>query len=750
MSSQSFLESIARRCGAHPWRTLAAWGVALVVALALTVTLLGGALTSEGAVTNNPESQRADTLINERLHAEESINELVVLRSAVRTVDEPIFQQRANDVLTAATGLGSDVVKGGAIYTTVPDLSLISRDRHATVIPVSMAGTQTDAEKNVDALSTAVKRAGQGNGFDVLVTGGPSINRDFTQIGESDLKSGELFGIGVALIILVLVFGALVAAGIPLLLSVVSIILAMGMAAIVGQFLELSTFITNMITMIGLAMGIDYSLFIVSRYREERGAGRPKLDAIARTGGTAGRAVLFSGGSVIVALGGLLLVPMSIFHSMALGAMFAVFAALLAALTLLPALLGLLGDRVNSLRVPFLGSARNDGHPGETGFWDRVAHGVMARPVVSLIVACLVLLAAAASTCNRQGVGRGRHPPGRQGVAPGLRHAVRGLPLVPDGQRADRRERGGRRSGRPTGDGLTWCRHQGRPGVQGRHHQRDQPSRRPDGAHLPSAAGQTDEQARAAVQRLRTQLVPVAFAGVPATVLVTGQTAYVIDYLATINEYTPWVFLFVLGLSFVFLTVVFRSLVVPLKAILMNLLSVGAAYGLMVVVFQKGWGADLLGLQQVDYIEAWMPLFLFAILFGTSMDYHVFLLSRIREHFDQGNSNTESVAFGLRIDREDHHRRSDHHGGGVRRVRRRAAGHVPATRVRAGGGGAPRCHARAHACSCRPPCACSATPTGGSRSGSTGYPTYGWRRAHPCAPLPRRAPPCAPLPRRSA
>ncbi|MCJ7796029.1 MAG: MMPL family transporter, partial [Thermoleophilia bacterium] len=164
---------------------------------------------------------------------------------------------------------------------------------------------------------------------------------------------------------------------------------------------------------------------------------------------------------------------------------------------------------------------------------------------------------------------------------------------------------------------------------------------------FPQAAGQTDEQVRAAVKDLRTQVIPQAFAGVPATALVTGQAAYGVDYLATIEQYTPWVFLFVLGLSFIFLTAVFRSLVVPLKAILMNLLSVGAAYGLLVIVFQKGWGAGWLGLQQVDYIEAWIPLFLFAILFGTSMDYHVFLLSRIRERFDEGHSNTDSVAFGL-------------------------------------------------------------------------------------------------------
>jgi len=620
----------------------------LVVAVALTVTLLGGALTSEGAATNNPESDRADKLINARLHSEDTINELVVLKSTERTVDDPVFQQRANDMLAAAIALGTDVVKGGAMYTMVPDPSLVSRDRHATVVPVSMAGSQSEIEKNVDALSAAVKKAGQGDGFEVLVTGGPSINRDFTQIGESDLKSGEIFGIGVALVILVLVFGALVAAGIPLLLSVVSIVIAMGMAAIAGQFLELSTFITNMITMIGLAMGIDYSLFIVSRYREERGAGRSKLDAIARTGGTAGRAVVFSGGSVIVALGGLLLVPMSIFHSMALGAMFAVLGAVLAALTLLPALLGLLGDRVNSLRVPFLKGARNHGHPAEAGFWHRIAHGVMARPVVSLTVAGLVLLVAGSFyfQLDEGSVGVDTLPADRESrqafdllSADFPSSLMANVQIAVDGAAADPAVQSAVAS--------LAAAIEADPAFEGAIITATSPTGDLTVLTFPQTAGQTDEQAREAVRRLRTEVIPQAFSGVPATALVTGQAAYAVDYLATIEQYTPWVFLFVLGLSFIFLTAVFRSLVVPLKAILMNLLSVGAAYGLLVMVFQKGWGAGLFGLQQVDYIEAWIPLFLFAILFGTSMDYHVFLLSRIRERFDEGHSNTDSVAFGL-------------------------------------------------------------------------------------------------------
>ena len=340
---------------------------------------------------------------------------------------------------------------------------------------------------------------------------------------------------------------------------------------------------------------------------------------------------------------------MSIFHSMALGAMFAVLGAILAALTLLPALLGLLGDRVNSLRVPFLKSARNDGHPGETGFWHRVAHGVMSRPVVSLTVACLVLLLAASFylQLDKGSVGVDTLPAdreSRQGFdilsADFPSSLMSNVQIAVDGPAADPAVKQAVAS-------LTAA-IEADPAFEGAITSTTSPAGDLTVLTFPQAAGQTDEQARAAVERLRTQVVPQAFSGVPATALVTGQAAYEVDYLDHHRPVTlPWVFVFVLGLSFIFLTAVFRSLVVPLKAILMNLLSVGAAYGLLVMVFQKGWGAGLLGLQQVDYIEAWIPLFLFAILFGTSMDYHVFLLSRIRERFDEGHSNTDSVAFGL-------------------------------------------------------------------------------------------------------
>lgn len=647
MSSQSFLERLARRCGAHPWRVLAVWAVALVACGALIALLLGGNLSGDGSFTNEPESLRADNLIADRLSPTEQVTELVVVSSDTLTVDDAAFRGKVDAVIAAATGLGADLVSSAVGYTVAPDPSLVSIDKYSAVVSVTMPGTVKDATPNLGALHEAVKAAGERGDFEVLVTGNASIQQEFNEIGESDLRTGETFGIGVALIILVLVFGTVVAAGIPLALAVVSIVVALAMAAVTSQVLELSTFITNMVTMIGLAMGIDYSLFIISRFREERQLGRPKLDAVARTGGTAGRAVLFSGGCVVLALAGLLLVPSSIFHSMALGAMFAVIGAVLAALTLLPAILGLFGDKIDALRVPFLGRAERQGR-GDRGFWHWASHAVMRRPVVSLVIACGLLLAASAFyfQLEKGAGGADTMPPSAESGRAYQKLAcefpsslLTSVYVAVDGDAADPAVLAAVERLKTDIEKE--------PAFEGAIATQVAPSGDLTVLQFPQTANSTFEQSRAAVERLRDTYVPAAFAGVDAEALVTGQTASITDYLATIDGYTPLVFLFVLSLSFVFLMAVFRSLVVPLKAILMNLLSVGAAYGLLVVVFQKGWGAEILGLQQVAYIEAWIPLFLFAILFGTSMDYHVFLLSRIREHFDEGHSNTDSVAFGL-------------------------------------------------------------------------------------------------------
>ncbi len=514
-----------------------------------------------------------------------------------------------------------------------------------------MAQPAGSAPDDAEALTAAAREAAASSDFEVLVTGEASINSDFGATAESDLRKGEMFGVGIALVILVLVFGAVVTAAVPLIMALASILLAMGITAMVGQVTELSFFITNMITMIGLAMGIDYSLFVVSRYREERAAGRDKIDAIGRSASTASRSVLFSALAVILALGGLFLVPSTLFQSMALGAIIAVFTALLAALTLLPALLGAMGDRVNALRVPFLRKTGGTGRPG--GFWDRVSNGVMRRPVMSLIVAggMLLLMASLYFSIDLGSAGVETLPASmasRQGFEV-LQSGFPGASIQP----VEVTIAGGPASPAVT-QGIDNLRTAlaGDPAFVGPGTTRTSPDGQLTVLSLVVMGEPNGGAAQAAVRTLRSEYLPAAFAGtglVAGTdVLTTGQTSLTIDYLDTINGATGWVFLFILGLSFVLLLVVFRSIVVPLKAILMNLLSVGAAYGLMVAVFQKGWGADLLGLQRVDFVEAWVPLFLFAILFGTSMDYHVFLLSRIRERFDQTGDNREAVAFGLR------------------------------------------------------------------------------------------------------
>jgi putative drug exporter of the RND superfamily len=642
------LDAIARRSAEHPWLTVAGWAVLLVLAVLAIMFLLGDALTTEQALTGDPESSQADVLI-EQMRGPDRITEIVIVRSPTLTVDDPAFRGRVQSLYSEMLGLGENVVEQGFSYLIFPEPSLISADRQATIMPFVMAGSFDDADRNIDQVLAVVEEADGQDGFEVLVTGGASIGHDFQEIAERDLRTGETFGAGVALIILVVVFGALVAALIPLGLALVAITAAVALSALVGQVFELTFFVTNMITMMGLAVGIDYSLFIVSRYREERAAGRDKLAAVGRTGATATRAVLFSGMTVILALLGLLLVPTNIFRSLAIGAILVVAAAVLAAMTLLPAILGLLGDRVNSWRVPYLSrrALMAGGQPG--GFWDRLSLAVMARPILSVALATglLILPATAFFSITTGAVGVSSLPDSAEsrrgfdildedfsfGLLTPVEIVVQGdyrSPAVQDGVR--------RLEERLAGDPAFVA-----------------PLRRetsPDQMLAVLSASLTldpnGDEAYESIKRLRAEVIPESFAGSGARVLVTGLTAQNVDFFDLIGRYTPLVFAFVLSLSFLLLMLVFRSLVVPVKAILMNLLSVGAAYGLIVLAFQKGWGSRIFGFQQIDIVEAWIPLFLFSILFGLSMDYHVFLLSRIRERFDQTHDNTESVAFGVR------------------------------------------------------------------------------------------------------
>jgi putative drug exporter of the RND superfamily len=637
-------ESLARASSRRPWLTLGIWILVIVAAGITSSRLLAGALTTDVAFTNQPEAKRAADLVEERF-GDPGVTELFIINSPSLTVDDGRFQAEVRALQAEARDLAGEDLKSVVTFYDTKDPSMVSQDRHTTLMPVVFQEAEVLADylPEVRELAESGSRAGD---FRTQTFGAITIEDDFSAIAEEDLATGESFGIIVALIVLVIVFGAVVAGIVPIAMGIGAIAVATGVTALVGQLTDFSFFVTNMITMMGLAVGIDYSLFIVSRYREERQRGRAKLDAIGATGATASRAVFFSGMTVVLALVGMLILPTTIFRSLAAGAIFVVVAAVVASLTLLPALLGLLGDRVNSLRVfrrkPVVGTE------GSHAFWDRITHGVMRRPVVSLVVAAGLLIAASVSYFD-------------------MDTGFSGVSTLPDETRSKQAFEvlatefaGGLNSPVETVvDGDV-----GAPEVEAaierfRGLLADDPMFGPARVQIsedgdtalisaPLTADPSSDAATATIERVREDYVPTAFAGVRADALVGGETAFSKDFFDLADQYTPIVFVFVLGLSFMLLTVVFRSIVVPIKAIILNLLSVGAAYGLIVLVFQKGVGADLLGFQQVETIEAWLPLFLFSILFGLSMDYHVFLLSRIREHFDQTGDNTESVAYGLR------------------------------------------------------------------------------------------------------
>ena len=449
------------------------------------------------------------------------------------------------------------------------------------------------------------------------------------------------------MVILAVVFGAIAAAMLPIVLALASIIIAFGVILLIGQVIQLQVFVQNIVTMIGLAVGIDYSLFIVSRFREERARGLEKLDAISVTGATASRTVLFSGATVVVAVLGLLIVPHRVFFSIGLGMVLVVIIAVIASLTLLPAILSVMGDGVNRLRIP-LSNRQKSPADRQGGVWDRVTYAIMRRPVISLVIAGGLLIAAAVPyfDINTGTSGVSELPDkfqAKQGFLVlqeefgfGL-NAPAEVVIEAQVETASVQEAIQRLNAFLGADAAF-----GPPSLQ--------VNEAGDLALLsvPLVGGPATEETIASVRMLRSEYIPQAFSGVAANVLVTGTTADEIDFIDLGRQYLPITIALVLALSFVLLILVFRSLVIAANAIIMNLLSVGAAYGILVLVWQKGVGNEIFGFPQVDVIQAWLPLMLFAILFGLSMDYQVFLISRIRERYVQTHNNEESVAYGLR------------------------------------------------------------------------------------------------------
>ncbi|MGE5225303.1 MAG: MMPL family transporter [Planctomycetaceae bacterium] len=682
-------ESLAQASARHPWRVIVVWALVVVALGTASQLFLKGALTNDIAFTNSPESVQAQKLIEDNVTGKQTDTEYLIVKNPNLPVTDPAFEQYVKSVQGKVLALGSTVIAPPApgqqaSVVTVYDLqaaasaatdprqqaalqaqaeALVSKDGHGTIVPVPVVDIEA---KTIDALRGVVASA-QEDGYRLLLAGQGTLQADSLHVAEQDLRKGEGIGLGVALIVLVVVFGAILAALLPIGIAMVAIPVALGLVGLISELtgVHFSVFTQNIASMIGLAVGIDYSLFIVARYREERMKGFQRDGAIGATGATASRAVLFSGMTVVFALLGMFILPTTIFRSMAAGAILVVLASLAATMTLLPALLRLLGDRINWPR--FTKRARMEGdHDPQGGFWDRFTRTVMARPVVFMVSAIVVLGSLGLVYFS---------------IEKGTTQSAASLPDDVESKQAFiSLERDFGVGGQtlpiqivvdaPASDAATQqvvgAIQQGVAGI---------PALSPDTTLQPAkdgslvvvdaiAKGDAFSQATfQAVRDLRDQVVPAATQGTDVQVLVGGQPAIFTDFIATVDSYTPIVFLFVLGLSFLLLMMVFRSVVVPIKAVIMNLLSVGAAYGAIVLVFQhqsnsvlnaihefalKVFNALGFPFKEVAVIEAWLPLMLFSILFGLSMDYHVFLLSRIREEYDKTGDNDEAVAYGLR------------------------------------------------------------------------------------------------------
>jgi uncharacterized membrane protein YdfJ with MMPL/SSD domain len=650
---------MARLTSRHPWRTIIVWVVILAIA-GWQASLIGDRTTSDFKFNTKPESVKGFDLIEEHMGGKQALTETVVVSSDTLTVDDPEFQNAVAATTTALRGM-PDLVTNAVNYVELSQSAdpnaqaqanaLVSADRHATLIPVTLAVTELPSASNEEKYIKAVESNGTGS-VRVLTVGAISSDHTFTKISEEDLIKGEGIGIAAALVVLLVVFGALVAIGLPLALALISIAIATGLASVIASVSTISFFVSNMISMIGLAVGIDYTLFIVERYREERRHGRPKQEAIEVAGGTASKAVLFSGLTVVFALLGLFMIPTTIFRSLGLGAVLVVVVAVLAMLTLIPAMLSLLGDRID---WPFhrhyddpehiAAQQMRDQQTLHGGFWGNITRVVMARPVISMVLSAGLLIALAIPyfdlTLGFSGISTLPKSNIRDGYEILAKDFQAGrlspIKVVVEGQQGEVNQNISGFLASITNDPVLGS--------------YEQPTWSSDGEmaviniNLPT---DPDSQvARDAVTRLRDSVVPQSFNGSSANVYVSGDPAFNYDFRSLISTWTPIVFAFVLLLSFILLTLAFRSIVVPIKAILMNLLGVGAAYGILVLVFEKGYLHNVLGFQQVPAIEPWLPIFLFCVLFGLSMDYHVFLLSRIREHYDQSHRNRESVAIGL-------------------------------------------------------------------------------------------------------
>jgi RND superfamily putative drug exporter len=681
----------------HRYWILACWLVAVLAALPFAPRA-SEVLAPGGFSSPDMESQRAVDALQSGLHTSFT-SVLVLFSSPTLSADDPPFQAEASAAVAHLAGWSE--IERVVPYQYNP--MQVSRDRHAAYTAVFLRSDPDSAPKVLPALRA---RLAQPHDLTMTVGGGPVFYADIQSVSEADLRRAEMLAFPFALIALVLVFRSVVAAGLPAAVGGCSVVVSLALLFLVGSVVRVSVFALNITTLFGLGLGVDYSLFMVSRFREELARGHAVPEAVAATMHTAGRAVFFSGLAVSIGLAGLLLFPLNMLRSVGLGGMLTVVMAILAAVTLLPALLAVLGERVNALPVrlpaiviPRRGS-RADGRGKQTGeaslapaspygsvaggnvagqgagFWHRLALGVMRHPIATLVpvLALLLLLglpylsvrlaAPDASILPASVKSRAAYDllVSRFEVAQTtpIVIAVRtpGSPLAQTNLEAlDRYVRSLAADPRVASvqsivsldPRLTLAQYEllySNPGNIADPYIAQSLSslvgERITMVEVISKYGMLDPRSEALVEAIRNTPPQGGFSA-----LVDGGTAGIVDYVNTLYGALPVAMLVIFAVTYVVLLLLFRSLVLPLKAILMNLLSIVACYGALVFIFQEGHLSALLHFTPLGFVEATGPILIFCTLFGLSMDYEVFLLSRIREAYEQSGDNTASVAMGM-------------------------------------------------------------------------------------------------------
>jgi RND superfamily putative drug exporter len=647
--SAAFVERIVSWSARHPVKAIVGWCLLVLLAIASSSLASG-----EGARNIDPGEAGTATRALAEQDGYNPVRESVLIQTqdggGAGFRENPELQKAAKDLVQALQGTSGAVTDiGSPLGAGRPDL--VSADGRSALVTFQIAGTPQEVKSNYQAAVQAVDTTADAHpGIRIVQAGDRSLSAAVDNSIKDDFQTSHVLALPISLVILLIVFGSLVAASIPLLLSATAVIATFGLLQLIDHWLPINSAVNAMVLLIGMAVGIDYCLFYLRREREERLAGRDVHTALRITARTSGRVVLASGLTVMLCLSGLLFTGIGVFRGLTVGTILVVGLTVVGSVSVLPALLSLLGRKVDSLRVPFLGRRRTEAR--ESRVWTAVARVVVRRPLIWGGVAVIGLLALAVPAIDM-------HPQDpavinslprtvptvdaavrMQEAFPGAASPSQVVIWNPDGSDADTEA------------------------VRGAIAELKTRAEEPGGlvaapvavikvdqalvVRLPLAGSGTDETSVRALTELRERILPETVGQVDGIdYAVAGRTATAYDFAEQMTDRAPLVFVFVLVLAFLLLIVTFRSVTIPVISILLNLLSIGAAYGVLTWVFQGGHLTGLFDFTPYGGVVGWLPLFMFVMLFGLSMDYHIFILSRIRERWVNGAAPRQAVIDGV-------------------------------------------------------------------------------------------------------